>query len=358
MKPQWVLIALLLSLSLLAACTTPPAPETGAVTFDDPFAYCAAVGTIDAPDARYTGAQPPAAVVAGLRAAFDAPADAPAEFFEQGAVWRCAEGQVKACFVGANLPCQEKADPSETPNAGTIAFCQENPNAEVAPAAATGRATLFTWSCVDGAPVRGEQVAQADAQGFIADFWYLIEPTAAVTAAVAPTAALEPTAAATVVVAPTVALEPTAAATVAVAPAGAFVPLPADDCMALKVAAERALGVPFTMAEAPFFDDLSQEGGSGCQLTTSGAGADFGSLMTVGDALSTAFVGWTEDMLHAAGGPTGMHIGMTRDDALLLISVRWTPDPAVNCPDDQPISACELTPEQQLYTVVVQAATR
>jgi putative hemolysin len=295
-------------------------------TFTDPFAYCAAVGTIDAPDARYTGEQPPPAVVAGIRAAFDAPADTPADFYQNGTFWRCADGQVKACFVGANLPCDAKADLSETPNEGTVAFCKENPSAEVVPAAAAGRATVFTWSCADGVPVKGEQVAQADAQGFIADFWYVIEPPAA-EAAVA-------------------------------APAGPYMPLPADACATLQTDAETALGVAFTLSEAPFFDYVSQEGGMGCQLTATGTGADFTDPMAVVDALKAAFVGWEENMQYAAGGPTGMGIGMTRDAALLLILAEWKPDPAANCPADQPISACELTPEQQLYTVTVQAAMK
>ncbi len=35
---------------------TPTAsPALTQATYSDPFAYCAAVGTIDAPDARYTG---------------------------------------------------------------------------------------------------------------------------------------------------------------------------------------------------------------------------------------------------------------------------------------------------------------
>ncbi len=147
-----------------------------AATFDDPFAYCAAVGTIDAPDARFTGEQPPVAVIKGIRQAFDAPADTPDDFYKHGTFWRCADGQVKACFVGANLPCEAKADLSETPNDGIVAFCKENPNAEVVPAVATGRATVFAWSCANAAPVKGEQVLHADDQGFIAEFWYVVEP--------------------------------------------------------------------------------------------------------------------------------------------------------------------------------------
>lgn len=154
------------------------APGQALASFTDPFAYCAAVGTIDAPDSRYIGEQPPKAVLQGLRQAFDAPADTPDDFYKDGTFWRCADSQVKACFVGANIPCGAKADLSETPNAGTVTFCKENPNAEVVPAAAAGRATVFAWSCADGAPVKGEQVLQADAQGFIADFWYVVEPPA------------------------------------------------------------------------------------------------------------------------------------------------------------------------------------
>lgn len=308
--------------ALMRGECTPGQSSAATETFTDPFAYCAAIGTIDAPDARFTGEQPPAAVIEGIRQAFDAPADTPDDFYRNGTFWRCADGQVKACFVGANLPCDAKADLSETPNEGTVAFCKENPSAEVVPAAATGRATVFTWSCADGAPVKGEQVAQADAQGFIADFWYVIEP-------------------------------PTTDASV-----GAYVPIPTDVCEILKADAESALGVAFTMSEAPFFDYISQEGGTGCQLTATGDGVDFADPMAVVDALKAAFVGWEEDMQYAAGGPTGMGIGMTRDAALLLILAEWTPDPAANCPDDQPISACELTPEQQLYTVTVQAAMK
>lgn len=300
------------------------APGQSQTTFTDPFVYCADVGTIDAPDARYTGEQPPPAVIAGIRAAFNAPADTPADVYKEGTFWRCADSQVKACFVGANLPCREKADLSETPNEGTATFCKENPNAESVPAAATGRATLFTWRCVNGTPEKGEQVAQADAQGFIADFWYVINPST----------------------------------TVPDGATGAYMPLPADGCQTLKADAEKALGAAFTLTEAPFLDYLSQEGGNGCQLTASGTGANFSAPMAVVDALKAAFVGWEENTQYAAGGPTGAGIGMTRDAALLLINTEWTPDAAANCPNDQPIAACNLTPEQQLYTVTVQAAMK
>jgi hypothetical protein len=74
--------------------------------------------------------------------------------------------------------------------------------------------------------------------------------------------------------------------------------------------------------------------------------------------LVEAMQGWTEDTQYQAGGPTGAATGLTRDMGLMMISVMWTPSPDANCPNDQPISACELKPEQKLYTVQIQAAMK
>src|SRR5215510_4570357 len=44
-------------------------PPPAATRFTDPFAYCAAVGTIDTPDSRYAGPKVPEAVARGLQRA-------------------------------------------------------------------------------------------------------------------------------------------------------------------------------------------------------------------------------------------------------------------------------------------------
>jgi len=44
--------------------------------------------------------------------------------------------------------------------------------------------------------------------------------------------------------------------------------------------------------------------------------------------------------------------------ALMLIDVEWLPSPDANCPTDQPISACDLKPEQKLYTIQIQTAMK
>ena len=155
------------ALMLLVTYDSTAAPSGGDAKFTDPFAYCSAVGTIDAPDARYTGAKLPDTVAKGLRKAAGLSSDAPMH----GAFWRCAEGKVKVCYVGANLPCQSKADTSKTPSAAINDFCKANANIDVVPAVVTGRATVYEWICRNGTPQVGNQLSKVDKQGFFADIW-------------------------------------------------------------------------------------------------------------------------------------------------------------------------------------------
>ncbi len=173
----------LLGMVLVAACA--PSQSTVSASkatigsppgFADPFAYCNAAGTIDQPDARYTGANPPEAVVQGLRKATGVSADMPQDLFAKATFWRCMDKQVYACFVGANLPCESKANTSKEPTAEMNNFCKANPTADFIPAAVTGHDTVYKWQCKDGKAVAGEQFFQVDSRGYIQDIWYKITP--------------------------------------------------------------------------------------------------------------------------------------------------------------------------------------
>ena len=154
------------------------APGLAAAGFADPFTYCAAVGTVDVPDARYAGPAMPEAVLRGLKAALDLPADAPSAPLATNSVWRCMDGKIYACTIGANLPCSEKADTRRQPGAALVEFCRQNPDAGVIPMAVTGRATVFEWRCAGETPAIVRQFAQADAAGYLAGIWHEIDPAA------------------------------------------------------------------------------------------------------------------------------------------------------------------------------------
>jgi hypothetical protein len=177
------LVAMVILALLLGACvpispdsgtSTVPAAQTSE-TFTDPFAYCAAVGTVDAPDTRWAGDEQPAVIADALRGPLGTMTDTPTETIQRTMVWRCANGEVMACVVGANLPCSEKADLNTEASEAVTDFCKENPDNDFVPMVVTGRATAYSWSCADGEPVLGEQMMDIDDQGFFADLWYQVE---------------------------------------------------------------------------------------------------------------------------------------------------------------------------------------
>ncbi len=145
--------------------------------YTDPFAYCAALGTIDAPDARYTGEAVPEVVIRGfIRAAELAAGDEALEMFRQTTIWRCMNGQVYACNYGANLPCDSKADTSAEPTREMKDFCAQNPGADAIPMSVTGHAVIYSWGCQGDTPEIRAQIDQADEAGYLSRIWYALEP--------------------------------------------------------------------------------------------------------------------------------------------------------------------------------------
>ena len=85
------------------------------------------------------------------------------------AVFRCMDGHLLACFVGANLPCG-KLDTSKE-NKGATAFCRQNPKANTVPMSATGHDTIYFFACSNGIAKIKEQNWKVDGRGFGVDLW-------------------------------------------------------------------------------------------------------------------------------------------------------------------------------------------
>jgi hypothetical protein len=160
----------------MPTATTGTGSTSQAATYADPFSYCAAVGTIDVPDGRYTGPAVPDAIAQGVKNASGASADAPLDIFKQGTSWRCMDGKVYACFVGANLPCDSKANTDKTPTSAETDYCKSNPNSDFIPAAVTGHDTIYAWRCNQETPAIDKQVFHVDSQGYIQEIWYQLAP--------------------------------------------------------------------------------------------------------------------------------------------------------------------------------------
>jgi hypothetical protein len=136
---------------------------------DDPFVYCAQVANIDEP-AGGASTLPPVLWPHVRRALGLSAAAKPAP---QSYYWRCMDGAVFICAIGANIRCDAKADRA-TRNPGADNYCRENRDAALVPAYATGHNGIYEWSCNAGSAVRGKQVAKLDRRGYRSDIWYRI----------------------------------------------------------------------------------------------------------------------------------------------------------------------------------------
>ena len=139
-----------------------------------------------------------------------------------------------------------------------------------------------------------------------------------------------------------------------------WVTLPDGICQDIEVMVAGELGVTDIGLDlnAPFEDYPGGTSGEGCLILVGGTGADFTNHPEVFMQLKNMLVnmGWTPDIQYDGGGPTGTMGGFRRDAGLMLVMVGWEPSSDANCPQDQPISACSLTPEQQIYTITLSVA--
>jgi putative hemolysin len=131
--------------------------------------------------------------------------------------------------------------------------------------------------------------------------------------------------------------------------------VPEELCADVQAKVEDVLGVGTNRANVSFTEPVSGEEGSACAIEAHGTGEDFPSPADVISALRGVFaqMGWQEDVNYQAEGPTGEATAFRQGDRAAFLLAQWKPSEDADCPEDQPISACDLKPEQKLYTVTV-----
>ncbi|MBZ9601151.1 hypothetical protein [Phyllobacterium chamaecytisi] len=85
------------------------------------------------------------------------------------AQYRCMNGKIMVCFVGANLPCVKMNNARNNP--GADEFCRQHQNEDNVPAFAIGHDAVFSYKCRSG---RAEIVSSAwklDERGFAKKLW-------------------------------------------------------------------------------------------------------------------------------------------------------------------------------------------
>ncbi len=169
--PRTFMIAACLAILTGGAAVLAQAPSLA-----DPQAYCRAVGTIDAPDSRFTGTNVPD----WIRAAFFTPEQIAAikagRQPDYGVAWRCVRGEVLACR-NAQTPSCMKPDTDRTPTPAMRDFCRGNSSSQVIPRVVTGteRMLAYGWTCRGPEPAIAKET-RLDTQGFVAADWKRVSP--------------------------------------------------------------------------------------------------------------------------------------------------------------------------------------
>lgn len=132
---------------------------------EDAFGYCRRVTTDDDPG------RVPASLVPAFVKAFGSMATS-ALNVEGYLHYRCYQGTVMGCVVGANLNCG-KADVSQTSHGGDD-WCQSHTNDANVPMAATGHATVYIWRCSGSRAVPVRRSSPVDDRGFEAMNWKVL----------------------------------------------------------------------------------------------------------------------------------------------------------------------------------------
>jgi hypothetical protein len=89
--------------------------------------------------------------------------------FKTQAQYRCMDGKVMVCFVGANLPCAKINVAKDNP--GADAFCKDATNETSVPAFAAGHDSAYSYKCRNGKAVVDQETWKLDKRGFAEKIW-------------------------------------------------------------------------------------------------------------------------------------------------------------------------------------------
>ena len=142
------------------------AATQGAWGQTSPVEYCQQIRTDD------TLRTVPPSLVSAVARLFQLEA-MPLAQVERSTYFRCADGQVFVCTVGANLACGKADTRRDLP--GVRAWCVEHAGSQNVPAYVTGHATFYLWRCDGPRPVASRSALSIDPRGFISQNWKRVD---------------------------------------------------------------------------------------------------------------------------------------------------------------------------------------
>ena len=147
-----------------------PIPE--GTTFEDPWQYCNAAGTINSYGKEYTGTPSPTVIRDTVLQMLNVPE---ADRNSHNVIWRCASGQVLGCDTSMFQTCLNVYNLDQTPSAVIEEECKKaDMEGVVLSQEVTGSQTPYEWRCVAGVPQISGQGIPVDEQGLNPSIWFPI----------------------------------------------------------------------------------------------------------------------------------------------------------------------------------------
>jgi len=143
------------------------------------------------------------------------------------------------------------------------------------------------------------------------------------------------------------------AALPAAAQQDALRPIPAAECQALAAKIQSAAGLATSVSEDDFTDLVTKAEGRSCHIMATATGlaaADANDMMA---QIGKAFPGWRDDPDRADEGRDAAEKGYVDGARIAMVEVSWEPGPGTNCSQQLPLSACKATPQQRLWTAII-----
>lgn len=143
------------------------------------------------------------------------------------------------------------------------------------------------------------------------------------------------------------------AAGTARAQSAALRPIPAAECQNFTAQTKAATGFAMAASEDDFTDLTDGSDGRSCHIQGSASDQAYAVPTELADKIATVFAGWRDDPARTADGPGGIEKGLVNGNRIATIQVSWEPGPGAVCSDKEPLSACKISPQQKLWTAIV-----
>jgi len=130
-------------------------------------------------------------------------------------------------------------------------------------------------------------------------------------------------------------------------------PIPAAECQQFATRTQGALGFPMKAEEDDFTDLTDGSDGRSCHISGNAADQTYAGPAELIAKIATVFGDWRADPARDAAGADGAEKGLVNGNRIATIQVSWEPGPGVTCSDKQPLSACNVLPQQKLWSAII-----